>query len=278
VGDVSELKPSAWAQTRFGGVAGDMARVVACAVHQAHGLAMDAHISSTLRSNDAYGATLHVTQYEQLAEFARDIPGISIRRPTDVRCRFELVVLDYPPVVLYPWRYATDKSTLREKAKLRPPVSDLRKTLLTLNANTISVQLTLDQAERDLEELEAELADEQAVVEQLARFGQVVTVGFASNPAGGIFDLGWGDVELVDEEAGGVIWRHWEQLPPPGDQAAGGEPRQPLSPPDGRDRTGRFDDAPLKEDLGLVSRSPIAEPPISEPERPQEDTGSDEPS
>jgi hypothetical protein len=275
---VSELKPSAWAQARFGGVAGDMARAVARAIHQAHGLAMDAHISSTLRSNDAYGATLHVTQYEQLTEFARDIPGISIRKPTDVRCRFELVVLDNPPVVLYPWRYATDKSTLREKAKLRPPVSDLRKTLLTLNPNTISDQLTLDQAERDPEELEAELAEEQAVLEQLAKFGQVVTVGFASNPAGGLFDLGWGDVELVDEETGSVIWHHWEQLPPPGDQAAGGEPREPLSPPDGYDRTGRFDDAPLTEDLGLVARSPVAEPPISEPERPQEDTGSDEPS
>jgi len=239
---------------------------------------MDAHISSTLRSNDAYGATLHVTQYEQLAEQARDIPGVSIRKPTDVRCRFELVVLDNPPVVLYPWRYATDKSMLREKAKLRQPVSDLRKTLLALNANTISEQLTLDQAQLDLEQFEAELAEEQAILEQLAKFGRVVTVGFASNPAGGIFDLGWGDVELVHEETGGVIWRHWEQLPPPGDQAAGADPRQPLSPPDSRDRTGRFDDAPLKEDLGLVPRSPIAEPLISEPERPEEDTGSDEPS
>lgn len=274
---MDELKPSTWAQAHFGGVTGDMARAVARAIHHAHGLAMDAHISSTLRSNDAYGATLRVTQYEQLAEFARDIPGVSMRKPMDVRCRFELVVLDNPPVVLYPWRYGTDKSTLREKAKLRP-VSDLRKTLLRLNANAINDQLTLDQAERDPEELEAELVEEQAILEQLAKFGRVVTVGFASSPAGGIFDLGWGDVELVNEETGDVIWRHWEQLPPPGDQAAGGQPRQPLSPPDGHDHTGRFDDAPLTEDLGLVVRSPIAEPPISEPERPQEDTGSDEPS
>ena len=35
---------------------------------------------------------------------------------------------DNPPVVLYPWRYATDKAIPRERAKLRPPVSDLRKT------------------------------------------------------------------------------------------------------------------------------------------------------
>jgi hypothetical protein len=276
---VSEPKPSGWAQARFGDVAEEMSRAVARAIHQAHELAMAAHISSMLTSNDAYGATLHVTQYEQLAAFARDIPGVSIRRPTDVRCRFELVVLDNPPVVLYPWRYATDKAIPRDRAKLRPPVSDLRKTLLSLNANTINDQLTLDQAALDPDQLAAELADEQAVLDQLARLGQVVTVGIASNPAGGIFDLGWGEVELVDGETGGVIWRYWEQLPPPGDQAAGAGASQPLSPPDadGRDRTDRFDQAPLQDDLGLKPRPPIAEPPISEPERPQEETGSDKP-
>jgi hypothetical protein len=256
-----------------------MSRAVSRAVHQAHDLAMAAHISSMLNSNDAYGATLHVTQYEQLAAFARGIRGVSIRRPTDVRCRFELVVLENPPVVLYPWRYATDKAILRDRAKLRPPVSDLRKTLLSLSTNTIGGQLTLDQAALDTDQLEVELAEEQAILDQLARLGQVVTVGFASNPAGGIFDLGWGDVELLDEETGDVVWRHWEQLPPPGDEAAEAGPGRPLLPSDsgGRDRTGRFDDAPLQDDLGLKPRLPITEPPISEPERPQEETGSDEP-
>jgi hypothetical protein len=56
--DVSEPKPSAWARARFGDVAGEMGRAVARAIHQAHELAMAAHISSMLTSNDAYGATL----------------------------------------------------------------------------------------------------------------------------------------------------------------------------------------------------------------------------
>lgn len=117
------------------------------------------------------------------------------------------------------------------------------------------------------------------MLEQLARLGQVVTIGFASNPGAGIFDLGWGDVELADEETGSVIWRYWEQLPPPGDQAAGADPPRPLSPSGGygRGRTGRFDDAAPEDDLALKPRPPITEPPISEPERPQEETGSDEP-
>jgi hypothetical protein len=276
---VSDPKPSPWAQAHFGDVAGDLARAVARAIHEAHGLAMAAHVSSMLQSNDAYGATLHVAQYEQLVAAARDIPGVSIRKPKDVRCRFDLVVRDDPPVVLYPWRYATDNATPRERAKLRPPVSDLRKTLLSLSSNTISGQLTLDQAELDPEQPEAELAEERAVLEQLARLGQVVTVGFASNPGGGMFDLGWGDAELVDEETRSVVWRYWEELPPPRDEAAGAGPREPVPAADGygRGRTARFDDAAPEDDLGLRPRPPTAEPPISEPERPQKETGSDGP-
>ena len=274
-----EPKPSAWAQRRFGAAAGDLASAVSLAICQAHDLAMAAHVSGGLQSNDTYGATMHVAMYEQLAAEAQGIPGVLIRRPKDVKGRFELVVLESPPVVLYPWRYATDKAIPRERAKFRPPVSDLRKTLLSLNENTIGAQLTLDQAELDPEQLEAELAEEQAVLEQLARLGQLVTIGFASNPAGGIFDLGWGDAELVDENTGRVTWHYWEQLPPPGDQAAGGEPRRPVSPGagDGGGQSVRFDDAAPEDELVLRPRPPIMEPPISEPERPQEETGSDEP-
>jgi hypothetical protein len=274
---VSEPKPSPWAQARFGEVAGDLARAVARAIYQAHDRAMAAHVNGMLQSNDAYGVTLHVAQHEELATEARDIPGVLIRKPKDVRGRFDLVVLENPPVVFYPWRYATDKAIPRERAKMRP-VSDLRKTLLALNANTVNDQLTLDQAVMDPEQLEAELAEEQAVLDQLARLGRVVTIGFASNPGGGIFELGWGDVELIDEETGRVMWRYWEQLPPPGEQAGGVAPRQPVLPDgNGRYRAGRFDEAPLDDDLGLKPRPPITEPPISEPERPPEETGSDEP-
>jgi hypothetical protein len=218
---------------------------------------------------------LHAAQYEELAAECGEIPGMSIRKPKGVRGRFPLVVRDDPPVVLYPWRYAIDKAVPRERAKLRPPVSDLRKSLLSLNVDSLPDQLTLDQAELDPEQLEAELAEEQALLDQLARLGRVVTIGYASNPGGGIFELVWGDVELVDEETGQVLWRHWEELPPPGDQAAEGSPRQPMLPGngDGRDRLGRFDDAPLEDDLGLKPRSPLTEPPISEPERTPEETG-----
>jgi hypothetical protein len=275
---VIEPKPSAWARERFGDEAGDLALAVARAMYQAHDRAMAAHISSELDTNDAYGVTMHVAQYAELATECQGLSGVSILKPKGVRSRFDLVVRDDPPVVLYPWRYATDTAVDRDRAKLRPPISELRKLLLVLNASTVPGQLTLDQAELDPEELEAQLAEEQALLEQLRSFGQVVTVGYASNPGGGIFALGWGDVELVNEETGEVIWRYWEELPPRG-QAAAAAPRQPFAPVQGTggNRGGRFDDAPLQDDLGLTYRAPLAEPPISEPERDQEETGSDKP-
>ncbi len=276
---MGEAKPTAWARERFGDAAEDLARAATRAIHHAHGRALAAHFSGGLTSNDTYGVTLHVAQYEELVAECGDLPGVSIRKPRDVLGRFDLVVRDEPPVVLYPWRYATDQSVPRDRAKLRPPVSDLRKSLLSLSASTLPGQLTLDQAAIDPEELEAQLAEEQVLLDQLARLGQVVTVAYASNPGAGIFELGWGDVELVNEKTGEVQWRYWEQLPQPGDQAATGSPRKPVAPAggDGSARTGRFDDAPLENDLGLRPRSPIAEPPISEPERLQDETGSNEP-
>lgn len=274
---MTEPKPSPQAVACFGANAADLLQAVSRAIHHAHGQALDAHVSGGLQSNDTYGATLHVAQYEQLVEAVRNIPGVSIRRAADVNCRFELVVLDDQRVVLYPWRYANDRTTAREKAKMRQPVSDLRKTLLALTPNTINGQLTLDDAELDIEEVDARFAEEALVLAQLAEFGQVVIIGFASNPTG-LFDLGWGQAELIDPAKGTVKWTYWEQLPPP--PAAGGAdsatPRTPLAPLNGG-RGDRFDNAPLDDDLGLTARSPLAEPPVSEPEAPQSPTGTSEP-
>jgi hypothetical protein len=276
---VDEMTPSVWARDRFGTAATDMITAVTLAIHEAHRLAMGAHVGGGLSSNDSYGSTLRVTQYEQLIEFTRDIAGVVIRKPAEVRSRFELVVRDDPPVVLYPWRYATDPTKAREKARLHPPVSDLRENLLTLTANTVELQLTLDQTALDPDQLDSELADEQAVLEQLAKFGQVVTVGFASNPSKGLYELGLGEVELVDKNTGKVIWHHWEELPRIGEGrlARAGRAKPPAAPQGDRNRTGHFDDAPLNDDLGLRPRPPVGEPPSSEPQQPAQHTGSDEP-
>lgn len=274
---MTHMQSTTWAQERFGGAADSLGAAVIMAIRRAHELALAAHAASSLKTNDVYGSTLHVTQHEQLVEFARDILGVSVRKPADVTSRFAFVVLDAPPVVLYPWRYATDRNKPREDAKFRQPVSDLRRTLHTIAARKVDPQLTLEQGALDPDQLEAEFAEEQAVLEQLASLGRVVTVGYASNPSSGLFDLGWGDMELTDEATGAVSWYHWEPLVQGQEIGGVGTPATPGKPPGDPGQFGRFDDAPLNDDFGLTPRSPLAEPPTSEPKASPSVTGSDEP-
>ncbi|ABW09529.1 hypothetical protein Franean1_0061 [Parafrankia sp. EAN1pec] len=274
---MGDAQPSAWARERFGAAAVDFSRAVPEAIHRAHELALDGHVGSRLKSNDAYGAALHVQQYEQLAAFTREIESVALRKPVGFRGRFELVVLDSTAVVLYPWRYATDRKTPRGEAKMRR-VSDLRKNLLTLTARTADMQLTFDHAELDPAALEAQFTEEQAVLDQLSRLGRVVTIGYASSPALGVFDLGWGDAELVDESSGAVVWHTWELLRRGGSGGAGvSTPKLPAGPRDPSGRRSRFDDAPLDDTFpSLAPRAPLAEPPTSEPGQPERYTGSDD--
>lgn len=273
-----EPKPSAWAQVCFGAVANDLLQAFSRAVHQAQEQGLGAHHGGRLDSNDAYGTTFHAAVYQQLAVECQDIPGVKFRRPKDITYRFKLPVIEPTRVVVYPWRFATDNATPREKARFRTPVSGLRKTLLSLNEDTIDEQLTLEQGARDPEELEAELAEERAMIEELKTQGRLVIIGIASNPQG-IFDLGVGELELTDEQTGTVEWHYWEQLPPPGAGGADGGLRRPNSPVlgDGHDQGIRFDETGTEDDLGLKLRPPLSEPPISEPERPSRETESDEP-
>ena len=273
-----EPKPSAWAQARFGAVANELLQAFSRAVYQAHEQGLGAYIGGRLDSNDSYGSTMHAAVYQQLAAECQDIPGVKFRKPKDVTYRFKLPVIEPTRVVVYPWRFATDNATPREKARFRTPVSDLRRTLLSLNEDTIDNQLTLEQGARTPEELEAELAEEQAMIEQLQTQGRVVILGFACNPQG-LFELGVGELELTDEQTGQVEWHHWEKLSPPGELGARGELRRPVSPVlgEGQDQTVRFDETAAEDDLGLKLRPPLAEPPTSEPERPQKETGRDEP-
>ena len=78
---------------------------------------------------------------------------------------------------------------------------------------------------------------------------------------------------LADGQTGRVEWHHWETLPPPGEQGARGDLRRPVSPylVKVEIRPSASTKPPPEDDLGLKLRPPLAEPPISEPERPQKD-------
>lgn len=275
---MGSYKAGEWARRRFGAAAADLGQAVAAGLQEAHRLALLAHLGSELTTNDAYGAALKVTQHEQLIAATADVPGVVARKPTGVVSRFQYVVVEDMAVVLMPWRFANTRATRRVDARMPTPVSDLRKSLLSLGTGgQPATQLVLEQSALDDGQLEAQLAEEQEVSAQLASFGRVVTVAFGSNPTDGLFDLGWGDAELISEDTGHVFWHFWESLPAADLRAAGlgvptPAPLRSVDPVDGS-RVGRFDAAPLNEDLGLAARPRPVSAPLSEAQPEVEQAG-----
>ncbi|TCC65700.1 hypothetical protein E0H73_01835 [Kribbella pittospori] len=246
------------------------------AIWRAHERALAGHIASEETHNDAYGNGLAVFQHEELLNLAEQVPGLRTAKGNQGKSRFELLVVAETSVALWPLRFATDHKTGHANARIRS-VSDYRRGLLTLAAPSYgrNPQLTFDDIEVDEAEIEAAQAEEDALLEQLRRFGSVVTIGFSCNPAG-MFELGWGDCELIDEDSRQIYWPHWESLSRPGPDAGYGGLRVPLKPVDGPGST-RFDDgAPSDEDFGLTVRSPLAGEPSSEAGPPEQEVGSDD--
>lgn len=275
------VTPSGWAVERFGDAAGSLQEAVVTAIAEAHGDAVAAQAVSGTRRRDPYGHTLKNRQHECLVALVRDgaIPGAEVVHPRGAS--FDLVRISATNVVLFPWRYATDSQSQREDARMHP--SSVRRDLL---AGDIvgGGQLSLDHAAVEDEDLEAQLAEDEALAAELRSFHRVVTIGYASNPAG-ILDLGWGDAELIDDD-GTVAWRWWEPLtallaagrvvddrqsgaPSAGLRAA---PNAASTSPAAQ-RKPRFDDAPLDEDFGLQPRTPLAGEPQQETGQKPGETG-----
>jgi hypothetical protein len=270
--NVAPIEPSSWAKQRFGSAAEALVHVVPAAVQHAQARADAAHVASGLTSNDAYGPTMRVALHEAMVKFTADIPGVTARKPIGARSRFPYVVVEETAVALMPWRYAADGSVRRVDARFTVPVSELRKTMLSLSAHPGHTQPTFQDTALEIAELEAMFADEVELLDQLRSMGTVVTVGLASNPVNGVVSLGWGDAELTEPATGKVTWHYWEELRV--------VPATPLrlravATRPGPDATfSRFDDAP-EDDLLLAPQPPLAASPTSEEVAGKEDSGTE---
>lgn len=273
---MSETELSRWVVDRFGDAAPELARAVPEAIWRAHERALAAHIAAEEKHNDAYGNGLATYQHEELLDLTEQVPGLKTAKGSHGRSRFELLVVTDTNVALWPLRFANDHKTGHANAKMRT-VSDYRRGLLTLATPSYGRdgQLSFDDIDVDEAAADAARAEEDAMLEQLKRFGSVVTIGFSCNP-GGMFELGWGDCELIDDESRRIFWSHWENLSRPGPGAGHGELRVPLRPVDGPGPI-RFDDgASADDDFGLAARAPMSGEPTSEQAPPQQETGSDD--
>lgn len=275
-----------WGRDLFGEQAAVVKGLVPEALREAHDFAAAAQGSSGTMKRDPYGHTLKNTQHERLvAAVAERLPGsYALFRPQGAS--YELVRFPETGVVLYPWRYGSSIADRRESARMQP--SGTRQGLLA-GVAADSRQLTIEHAHLSQEELDEQLDDDAAVLEQLRSLARVVVVAYASNPKA-LIRLGWGEADLIDER-GSLHWRRWEDLPLLPDSGEGGGtgpvtggswPRPPLRPVEGiTPELGavvpRFDDAPLDDEL-VRPRRPHSGEPTQEPEPiERRDTGTDQP-
>lgn len=178
-----------------------VASSIAAAVHQAHLDAFGAHDAGHMKAHDAYGNTMKVRAPEILIEMLSELGGIFVDLPDDGG-RFPLPVVEETSVAIMPVRIGRDRAVGHEGLRLRTPVSEVRRSLLSQGSEFAS-QLVLDPDAED----GYSWHDPRG-----RRFDRVVVVAYGSSPKDGVWDLGWGDLELVNASRGEVVWHHWEPL------------------------------------------------------------------
>lgn len=266
-----------WVTETMSEAASDLRDAVLFAIPRAHEDALAAQAASGTRKRDPYGHTMKNRQHERLVEAGRLIDGIEVIHPRGAS--FDLLQVCRTKSVLFPWRYATSSRVKRVDARMR--TSGFRRDLLSIGEST--AQLTLDHAGLSDDELDAQLAEQDAVMNELRKFAPVVTVGYASNPTG-LLDLGWGVAELLDD-SGAVAWRNWEPLPWLSSVHSAGssevdltlKPLSLVSPTQADIRVPtRFDrSGPPLDDFELAPRSPLAGEPSSDAAPEVKETGTE---
>jgi hypothetical protein len=278
VEEVVRMSSAAWAEDSMGEATEELRSAVLWAIPRAHEDAVAAQAASGTPKRDPYGHTMKNRQHECLVEAGSAVTGVEVFHPQGAS--FDLLRVTSTGAVLFPWRYATSARVARVDAKMR--TSGFRRGLLATVEPT--AQLTLEHAALSDDELEAHLADQEAVVQELRRYATVVTIGYASNPSG-LLDLGWGVVELLDEK-GSVDWPHWEPLPWRSSGSAAADSHtltaaarlRSAATRETNDQVAhRFDkSAPLVDDFGLTPRNPLAGEPSSEAAPKVEETGTEQ--
>lgn len=190
-----------WRSVRFGAVAEIVASAVSAAVHQAHLDALSAHNGGHMKAHDTYGNTMKVRMPEILIEMLGAVDGIFIDRP-DQGGRFPLAVVEETSVAIWPVRIGRDRAVGHQGLRLPTPVSEFRRSLLS-QGSEYAAQLVLDPDSED----GYSWHDPRG-----RRFDSVVVIAYGSSPKDGVWDLGWGDLQLANASRGEVVWHHWEPL------------------------------------------------------------------
>ena len=191
-----------WSQTRFGTEADDLREKIAGASTDAYLGARDAQDASGAATNDPYGHTLKVLQFQLLAETVGQLPAAR----TIKLDRYPLVII--AGCVLYPARSLDHKTTRAKEGRLRVPVSTIRRRLFAaLGAKSAKPALA-----PSLEPPEPSVQDLRTLLARLGAGTHLVAISYIASLAAGITDIYWGDAELRTDD-GSLIFHDGEPIP-----------------------------------------------------------------
>lgn len=202
---------SDYAIERFGEVAPIVQGAVIETVHEAQEAALRVHAEHGLPERDPYGTSLRGHLNRRLLSKLRDVPGIKARKPAGHHARYELPIIEETGVALYWWRVPGEGKIPLLEARISD-VSNLQAHLMTFAPTTVEPQMTLEHATMSDEELDQLFAEDEQFSKQMAQAeGRTVTLWVSASPDG-LYDFGWGDAELINEETGELAWPRQESL------------------------------------------------------------------
>lgn len=201
------MRDLSWSELQFGSAEHALRLAAVEALTQAHAFAAGAHAVAEMIAGDTYGNTIFVKANELLLEYGGQIPGVSARKPTGQRSRFDLLVVDETNTAIYVWRYSDDPSKSRAEVQFKAPVSGLQSAMASLSCGRDD-QMTIEDAAMSDEEL----AERDVLDAMLRRRGSVVFLAYGASFRAGLFAKGFAQITQLDGD-GHIRWDHWEGLP-----------------------------------------------------------------
>lgn len=255
---------SDWAYARFGEHVDEVRQAVAEALVEAMNDAQDAQRSSRSDKQYAYGATLMARRYETIAARLGNRSDVRFVRPYG--SPHELTIVDGN--LLFPFRYSKDGRTPITEARVGDRrVSGLIRELF----RRFSPEPTYEQEALELfAEDENDLAPLRPALAELPDGTHLVLIAYAGNAQAGLFNVYWGEAELIDE-FGRIRWTHHEPIPllipvphsgrhlaPVGPDGGGDGGRMPTVPMSPRPAVapGGFPEEPAASDDGQAHETP----------------------
>jgi hypothetical protein len=250
-----------WADRIFGSDAADLRQVVVKALAAACSQSQGAQDVSRARKKYPFGSSLWTLQFQELAD------RIAVKLPDRHRLEeldsYSLAIVDN--YVLYPVRSVNVKSVRAQDAKVRKPVSKLRRQMFAaLGPEPYQPGLWPEQP------AEEAAKDMRTLITRLGPDTHLAVISYVCDYKAGLTDIYWGEAELHVHD-GALTFHDGEDLPLASTALAAPSQR---SASDSTLPSRTFDGGDLPEiPLGV---NPSHQAPVTEPEQPQPRTSDEE--